>query len=275
MTILVTGARGAVARGLVRQLLTAGEKVRAGGRDPHAVHLPAEVEVVLADLARPDTLGPALAGVEKVFLYAEQSGLDGFAERARAAGVEHVVLLSAAGADPASPDAITRMHGEAERTIAAAGFAWTFLRPGGFATNRLMWADTIRKRGVVLEPFPESNSSLIHEADIAAVARHALTEPGHHGRAHTLTGPESLTARHQAGLISKAIGHPLQVQKQDLDDYRRTLSHWSPEIVEARIRRLAALTDHEAPITNTVQEITGKPARTFTEWTTDHAPDFT
>jgi uncharacterized protein YbjT (DUF2867 family) len=274
MTILVTGARGAVARSLVRQLLTAGEKVRAAGRDPHAVDLPAEVEVVLADLGRADTLGPALAGVSRVFLYAEQSGLDGFAEQARAAGVEHVVLLSAAGADPTSPDAITRMHGEAERTIADAGFAWTFLRPGGFATNRLMWADTIRTRDLVLEAFPESNSSLIHEADIAAVALHALTEPGHHGAAHTLTGPESLTARHQAELIGAAIGRPLRVETQDLDDYRAALSRWSPEIVEARIRRLAALVGHEAPVTDTVREVTGRPARTFAEWAADHTSDF-
>jgi uncharacterized protein YbjT (DUF2867 family) len=275
MTILVTGARGAVARGLVAQLLEAGHEVRAAGRAPHAVRLPAGVDVVAADLARPDTLEPALAGVRAVFLYAEPTGLRGALDRARSAGVRHVVLLSAAGADPGSDDAITRAHGEAEQAVEASGLEWTFLRPGGFATNRLMWADTIRAEGVAYEPFPESHSALIHEADIAAVASCALTEPDHLGMRYTLTGPRSLTARHQAELISQAIGSPVRVEQHDLDDYRRALSRWPTEIVEARIRRLAALVGHPAPVTDTVREITGRPARSFAAWAADHAQNFT
>lgn len=276
MTILVTGARGNVARSLVTQLRTAGRQVRAAGRVPEAVRPPAGVEVVGADLARPDTLGPALAGITEVFLYAERGGLDGFLEQATAAGVRHIVLLSAAGADPASPDAITRLHGEAEQAVVRAGIPWTFLRPGGFATNRLLWAESIRAHGVVHEAFPDSHASLIHEADIAAVALHALTGPGHHGASYTLTGPRSLTVRAQAELIGEAIGRPVKVEVQSVDDYRRALEgRWtSPEIVEARIRRIAALVDHPAPVTGTVEEVTGRPARGFAEWAADHAADF-
>lgn len=46
----------------------------------------------------------------------------------------------------------------------------------------------------------------IHPADIAAVARVALTEPGHHGRTYALTGPEPVTARQQAEAIGAALG---------------------------------------------------------------------
>jgi uncharacterized protein YbjT (DUF2867 family) len=275
MTILVTGARGAVARNLVRRLLDDGRKVRAASRAPDAVHLPVEVEVVKADLARPETFEPALAGVTQVFLYAELSGLDGFVAQAAAAGVEHIVLLSAAGADAASEDAITRLHGEAEQAVVRSGIPWTFLRPGGFATNRLAWAETIRARGVVLEAFPDSHSSLIHEGDIAAVAFHALTGVGHHGAAYTLTGPESLTVRRHAELVGEAINRPLHVELQSLDDYRCALSQWPPEIVEARIRRIEALVNRRAPVTDTVREVTGRPARTFAEWAADHVGDFT
>ncbi|MFC1411041.1 NAD(P)H-binding protein [Streptacidiphilus sp. N1-12] len=276
MTILVTGARGHVARSLVQQLLAADPevKVRAAGRVPEAVRLPVGVELVRADLAEPATLGPALTGAAKVFLYAEQRGLRGFVTEAQAAGVAHIVLLSAAGADPASEDAITRAHGEAEQTVARSGIPWTFLRPGGFATNRLLWADTVRTHGVVHEAFPDSHSSLIHEADIAAVALHALTEPGHHGKAHTLTGPESLTGRRHVELLAEAIGRPLRIEPQSLDDYRRALSRWPPEIVEARIRRIAALVDRPAPVTDTVREVTGHPARSFATWAADHTADF-
>lgn len=275
MTILITGARGRVAQSLVRQLLAAGQKVRAAGRAPDEVHLPADAEVMRADLAEPESFGPVLAGIAKVFLYAEPSGLLGFVSAAHAAGVEHIVLLSARGADPMAEDAIMRAHGEAEAAVEGSGIAWTFLRPGGFATNRLWWAGSIRERGLVRDPFPDSHSALIHEADIAAVAVRALTGPGHEYACYTLTGPESLTGREQAGLIGRAIGRPLRVETQDLDEYRRSLSRWPEEIVEARIRRLARLNEHRDPTTDAVRELTGRPARTFAEWAADHASDFT
>ncbi|WP_214322411.1 NAD(P)H-binding protein [Nonomuraea sediminis] len=275
MTILVTGARGAVARRLIQELADARQKVRAAGKAPQAVQAPEGVEVVHADLSRPDTLGPALEGITQMFVYAEPTGLTDVLAQAKQAGVEHVVLLSAAGADSASEDAITSMHGRAEDAVAASGIGWTFLRPGGFATNRLVWARTIRERDVVLDAFPESQSALIHEADIADAAHHVLTHPGHLGATHTLTGPESITLRDQVGILAHALGRPLTVELQSLDDYREALRPFGPpEIVEARIRRLAALVGVPAPTTPTVQALTGHPARSFTTWATDHLADF-
>ena len=46
------------------------------------------------------------------------------------------------------------------------------------------------------------------------------------------------------------------------------------EIVETRIRRLAALVDHPDPIADTVERVTGRPARGFVEWVADHLADF-
>ena len=282
MTILVTGARGNVARALVGQLLEAGHDVRAAGRDPGRARLQAEVEVVAADLARPAGWDAALAGVTKAFLYAGTAGLNGFLSRA--SGLEQVVLLSALGADPTSADAITRAHGEAEQAVRDSGLPWTFLRPGGFAANRLLWADSVRT-GVVRDPFPESHSALIHEADIAAVAVCALTSSGHLGATYSLTGPESLTVRQQVAVLGRVTGRPVRVEVQDLDDYRRELtaafaarglgSVGSAEVVEARIRRLAALVDRPQATTETVRDVTGRPARTFAEWAAEHAAAFT
>ncbi|MEU8634966.1 NAD(P)H-binding protein [Amycolatopsis sp. NPDC048633] len=281
MTILVTGARGNVARALVGRLLEDGHEVRAAGRDPGRARLPGGVEVVAADLGRPESWDVALDGVTKAFLYAGTAGLGGFL--ARASGLTQVVLLSALGADPASEDAITRAHGEAEQAVRAAGIPWTFLRPGGFAANRLLWADSIRA-GVVRDPFPDSHSALVHEADIAAVAACALTSSGHLGAVYSLTGPESLTVRRQALLVGQAAGRSVRVETQDLDDYRRELTAafearglgrvGSAEVVEARIRRLAALVDRPQATTETVLAVTGRPARSFADWADDHAGDF-
>ncbi|MFJ7218454.1 NAD(P)H-binding protein [Amycolatopsis sp. NPDC098790] len=282
MTILVTGARGNVARALVEQLLRDGHEVRAAGRDPGTTRLPGGVEVVAADLARSANWDAALDGVTKVFLYAGTAGLDGFLSRA--SGLAQVVVLSALGADPASEDAITRAHGEAEQAVRDSGLPWTFLRPGGFAANRLLWADSVRA-GVVRDPFPDSHSALIHEADIAAVAARALTSSGHLGATYSLTGPESLTVRQQAAVLGGVTGAPVRVETQDLDDYRRELtaafaarglgSVGSASVIEARIRRLAALVDRPQATTETVRDVTGRPARSFAEWAAEHAAAFT
>ncbi|MGW4957309.1 NAD(P)H-binding protein [Nonomuraea sp. NPDC004186] len=275
MTILVTGARGHVARGLVQRLLAAGQPVRAAGRNPGAARLPAGVKTVLCDLADPDTFDAALAGVTKVFLYAERRGLDDFVTRAATAGVEHIVLLSALLADPASTDAIGRMHGDAEQAVARSGIAWTFLRPGAFATNTLQWAPSVRAEGVVRDPFPDSRSAPVHEADIAAVAALALTEPGHEGATYPLTGPELVSRSRQAELIGEAIGRPVRFVVQDLEEYRAELSAWTtPQVADVVIKESAAAVDRPLPPTDTVEKVTGRPARTYGEWARDHAEDF-
>ncbi|MFD0689316.1 NAD(P)H-binding protein [Actinomadura fibrosa] len=279
MTILITGARGTIARSLIRQLVAAGHEVRAATRSPAPLaglaHLPSGVDVTRVDFSAPATFASVLDGVRAVFLYAERDGLGEFLRHARTAGVEHAVLLSAASADASSADPLASMHGKAEEEVAASDLAWTFLRPGGFATNTLQWAGTIRSHGTVRDPFPDARSAPVHEADIASVALHALTGPGHRGAVHLLTGPEVLTRRRQAELIGEVVGRTVAFEIQDLDEHRRDLARWGPpEIAEALVRNAAEAVHAPVPVSPAVEQITGHPARTFATWATDHAADF-
>lgn len=143
-------------------------------------------------------------------------------------------------------------------------------------TNCLQWAPSVRAEGVVLDPFPDLRSAPVHEADIASVALRALTEPGHEGARYVLTGPEAISRRRQAELIGQAIRRPVRIAVQDLEEYRAELIAWtSPEVAEAVIRESAAAADRPAPLTDTVEKVTGGPACTFGQWARDHAPDFT
>src|SRR5262245_57998256 len=87
MTILVTGATGAVGRGVVDLLRQAGVPVRPASRNPTG-------DTHKLDLAEPSMFADALAGVDKVFLYVEPSTVDEFVAAAERAGVRHVVVLS-------------------------------------------------------------------------------------------------------------------------------------------------------------------------------------
>ena len=185
MTILVTGATGNRGGHMVEQLLRAGRHVRALTRDPANAGLPAGTEVVAGDLTAPETLGPALTGVEAMHLiafgdsgYTPLTNAAAILERATAAGVRRVTVLT--GTD----DEL-----EVPRAVEAAGVEWTHLRPAEFMANALFWAESIKADGVVRAPFGDQPHAMVDEADVAAVAVSALLEDGHAGRPTSSPGP--------------------------------------------------------------------------------------
>src|SRR6266536_2052097 len=194
MVTVVFGARGNVGRHVVAGLLAAGQQVRATSRTPDGP------DVVAADLERPETLPAALSGADKVFVYAKPDGVEGFVRAAQDAGVRHVVLLSSAAVliPGNEQNPIARAHRTVEVAIEESEMDWTFIRPGMFATNTVWWwSNSVRDEGVVRLPYPEAETSPIHEKDMAALAVTALTEPGHAGQAYPVYGPASLTLRQQ------------------------------------------------------------------------------
>jgi uncharacterized protein YbjT (DUF2867 family) len=274
--ILVTGASGQVGRCVVDQLRAIDADVRVSGRNPEKLG----PDAVYADLTDPATLPPALAGVDKVFLYTVPEGIDGFLTAAKQAGVTQIVLLSSQTVVDAIPERrpIVEMHRVVEDAIEASGIPYTFLRPENFASNILMWGwpEMIRADGVLHFPYPESHSDAIHEADIAAVAVHALTEPGHEGRSYFLTGPESITQREQLEIIGEAIGKPVQYDELTDAQAREALKPIVPEwVMDAVVGYWAHTNGVPAPITDEVQRITGAAPRSFKQWAADHAADFT
>jgi uncharacterized protein YbjT (DUF2867 family) len=294
MTTLVTGATGIVGRGVVDQLLRAGETVRAVTRDPRAAGLPAEVEIHQGDLARPDTLSAALAGVDRLYLFPGAATAREIVARAEDAGVRRVVVLSS-GAVTAGFD--TDFHLPVERAVEASGVEWTHVRPGEFAHNKLwLWGPSIRAERVVRYADPDRfGVAPVHEADVAAVAVAALLDDGHAGAAYTFTGPEQLTLREQVGAIAAGIGEEVGFEEVTAAEARRILKAqggWAAanadmllgfeayaETAEEEAWELPEFSPEELaellkPMPEAVEQVTGRPARSFTEWARDHADDF-
>lgn len=278
MTTVVFGASGNVGRHVAAGLKDAGAQVRWATREPGTAKFPADADVVAADLERPETLPAALAGARRVFLYAKPEGVDGFVAAAETAGVEHVVLLSSGAVLMSEPrgNHIAALHATVESALEKSDLAWTFIRPGMFATNSLWWWQrSIREENTVRLPYPEARTAPVHEKDMAAIAVTALTQPGHQVRAYPVFGPEALTLRQQVRHIGTAIGRDIAVEEISLDQARAELRKTMPPFaIDAVLNAWRAGLDAEPEVSTTVEEVTGRPAHTFAQWATDHAADF-
>jgi uncharacterized protein YbjT (DUF2867 family) len=214
-----------------------------------------------------------LDGVDRVFLVWPYLATDDAPAvvSALADRVEHVVFLSAQGVSDDSP----LFHARIEKLLRDSGTGWTFLRAGGFATNTLEWADQVRT-GAVRWVYGGAGRSLIHERDLADVAVAALTSPSHVGAVHDLTGPETLTQAEQVRLLGAAVGRDVRWEEMPVEEARETMlaRGWDQEFLDNALVYWASLVDRPETVTGTVEEITGKPARTFAQWAIDHAADF-
>jgi len=172
-------------------------------------------------------------------------------------------------------DPITLWHHQAEETIRASGIDWTLLRPGRFMSNALQWAPMIRGYGKVRIPFAFRPSTPIDPRDIASVAFHALTQPGHSGKAYELSGPELLTPAEELEILGKVLNRPLElIPLSSAAAGEGMLRMGMPaEIVEAALRR-TEVSDHGTRIWPTVEEVTGHAQRSFADWAQAHLDAF-
>ncbi|WP_327283555.1 MULTISPECIES: NAD(P)H-binding protein [unclassified Streptomyces] len=271
MSILVTGARGAVARGLVPLLAARGVPHRLASREPDTPG------IVHCDLGDPSTFPDALAGVRSVFLYAEASAIGAFVEEAVTAGVEHVVLLSSSSvlAPGAADSRLAASHLAVEEALLASPLRTTLLRPGAFARNSLGWAWSLKSGRPVHLPYPGSHGDPVHEADLAEAAFAVLTDPALGGRAYHLTGPHSLSFATQLAILGGVLGAPVPFESVTPEQWKAEVDGYiSGPYADALLAYWASSDGLPVEITGAVEHLTGHPARSFETWAQDHADAF-
>lgn len=153
LNVLVVGATGSVGRHVVEQALKQGHRVRALVRTAaRSSSLPKEVEKVIGDVTKPETLASALDGMDAVVLTVNADGQGKkVAEAVYYAGVRN--LLSAAGGRGIrialmTTIGVTERLGSynrtneghdwkrrAERLLRRSGNPYTIVRPGWFDYN--------------------------------------------------------------------------------------------------------------------------------------------
>jgi uncharacterized protein YbjT (DUF2867 family) len=149
--VLVTGASGSTGSALVDLLVKRGVPARVMVRRESDRGRFAGAESVVADFDDGDAVAAALAGIDRAYLVTPsseraQAQQIGFAERAVAAGVGHLVKLSQYAATEESPVRFLRWRAAVERRIRELGVGYTFLRPNLFFQSLLVLAGSIARR---------------------------------------------------------------------------------------------------------------------------------
>ncbi|WP_326955612.1 SDR family oxidoreductase [Amycolatopsis sp. NBC_01286] len=269
--IVVTGATGNVGKPLTRALIEAGEQVTAVSR--HAAPAPAGGRHVVADLADPAGLEPALAGAKALFLllsgdlHATGANPADVIHQAVAGGVRRIVLLSSLGV-ATRPFGATRIALRAvEDVLRESDVDWAVLRPGGFTSNALWWAESVRERRVVAAPFGDVGVPIIDPADIAEVAAACLLDDRHTGGVYALTGPEVITPRGQAEAIATALGSPVRFHELTRAEAKAGMARSMPaELADDTLDILGAPNPDELRVSPDVQRVLGRAPRPFAGW---------
>ncbi|MEU3353905.1 NAD(P)H-binding protein [Streptomyces sp. NPDC037389] len=275
--ILVTGATGNIGSVLLAELHACGAgPLRGLTRDASRAAFPAGVEAVEGDFADTASLKPALEGVRSLFLVSRLGSDAEILDAARQAGVEHVVLVSSITVQTHPHLGPAGENLAVERLLKDSGMAWTILRPTQFASNAMMWAASIRDGQAVRMPYADVGLPTIHPADIASVARVALTGPGHQGRTYALTGPERVTARQQVASIAEALGRDVPFAEISREEaHAQMAAIFGDEAADAVLDVTGGdVNDALLQVRDTVSQVTGSTARPFRQWAAEHAAAF-
>ncbi|GAA2592752.1 NAD(P)H-binding protein [Winogradskya consettensis] len=269
MTVLVLGASGTTGSRLVRQLLEHDISVRRAGRSPSAPSVHGRGAGAVADVrfdwTDPATFAPAVRDVHAVYVVAPPGVADPepimipFLVEAQRAGVQRVALLSSSAIPVGGIGA----------RLADFVPGWTILRPTWFASNFTgdhLHARSARADGEIVSATEDGRVPFIDPDDIAAVARHVLAGPEAPCGDLVLTGPEPLTFDDVAAQLSAHTGRTVRHRRISVTDLSARLR--GDGIPGAFADLLAGMDaaiaqGAEDRTTSVVEEITGRPARSF------------
>lgn len=276
--VLVTGGTGTTGRTLVQVLRAAGVQTRAASRNPAA----ADPDAVRFDWNDPTTHGPALDGMDRVFLLPPVESVDPlqsvgpFLRRAQRAGVRRLVMLGSALVLPNAPSAV-EMAAQVRAqpggvVLRSSGFMQNFLRPHPLAEH-------VHRHGEIRTAAGDGKLGWVDARDLAASAAALLADPGVDARSdYLITGPHGMSYPQAAEIILAQTGRQVRVKR--ITEKEQAAAYHASGMPTDFAAALAAVErgikeGREEQVSTAVLELTGRPPRAFSEFVSDHAHEWT
>jgi uncharacterized protein YbjT (DUF2867 family) len=218
--IAVTGATGKIGGRVALSLAADGADLRLVVRDPTRAP-DVRAEVAQGEYGDGAAMRAAFARVETLFLVSASEHPDRVrlhttaVDAAVAAGVQRIVYTSFLAAAPDATFTFARDHWATEQHIRTTGLRYTFLRDAIYADflPALVGADrTIRG------PAGDGAFTPVAQDDIAAVATVVLRSDDYDATTLDLTGPERLTMRDVAAVLTDVTGHPVTYVEETVEE---------------------------------------------------------
>lgn len=270
--ILITSVRGKTGAPLAKRLAARDDaEVLGGSRDPSRVTV-GGVRPTAFSWDDPSGWPAATEGVDALYLVRPDrpDAPELTAELvARTPAHTRIVLLSGQEAGPSARDGWAL---QVENAVRESGRSWTVLRPSWFMqvlTDARFYRDQIVAGEL---PFASGGARVAwtDTRDIAAVAEHVLQGEGHAGRTYELSGPEAVTLPRTALLLSGALGRPVAHVELTVEEAVAGLEGFDRQLFVSTLERVHA--GVYAQVTDTVEQVTGRPARSLQAFLADAWP---
>ena len=233
MKIAITGATGQLGNLVIEQLLqlTAAQNIVALVRNiDKAEHFKTQgIELREFDYDRPETLVPALLGIDKLLLIsANEIGRrtpqhQAVIDAAKVAGVPYLAYTSLLRADT-SPLGLAQEHRETEKLIQDSGITYTFLRNNWYSENYLAGVAHTIEIGTLFGAAQDGRISSASRIDYAEAAAKVLTSTGHENKTYELAGSESFSLSDLATFIGQAVNKDIIYQNLSAEEYTQGLT---------------------------------------------------
>ncbi len=224
--VTIFGGGGFIGRYVCEILLKSGVRLQVAQRNPREAHFlrplaqVGQIGFIAADITRPETVAPAIAGASAVinlvgvlkgnFRAVHVDGARAVAEASRDCGARSLVQISAIGADPDSDSRYAATKGEGELAVRAAFSGAVVIRPS------LVFGpeDALTNRFAMLAGLPmlpviaaQRRFQPVYVKDVArAIAMAALDPATYGGKTFEIGGPQVMTMRELNAAIAAAAG---------------------------------------------------------------------
>lgn len=282
--ILILGGTGNIGFPLVETLSQEGKvKIVAGCFDlSEAVAFKdfPEVEVREFDFLRPATFETALKNIDRVFfirppqLAKPKEDMYPFLEKVKEKGIKHLVFVSLIGVEknPMTP------HHKIEKKIVELGIPHTFIRPSFFMQNlNTTHQLDIKEHHDLFIPAGNSKTSFIDTRDIGAVAAVCLQTEQYIGTELEITGAKALDYREIGQIMSRVLGTTITYSKPSLLHFRKAMlaRGIKKEYVNVMVMLyLITQLGNAKSVTNTVEQVLGRPPIAFEQYVRDYRAYF-